>query len=184
MLFARFRDRRRRATIARDLYDSLVAQARAPHFYTALGVADTLDGRYDMIVAHAFLLMRRLGAAEAALADQAKNASQAIFDLLFADMECNLREIGVSDITVGTKVKKMVQAFYGRVAAYDVALPLGVDALALAVARNLYREDPPTQHEPAAVAAYMVRQAAHLAEQSIATILLGKIEWMPPEETL
>ena len=33
---------------AHRLYASVVAQARQPAFYTSFGVADTVDGRFDM----------------------------------------------------------------------------------------------------------------------------------------
>lgn len=47
---------------AEELYGAVVAQARDPAFYRALGVADSPEGRYEMIVLHLFLLLERLRA--------------------------------------------------------------------------------------------------------------------------
>jgi len=101
------------------LYKCIVEQARQPDFYTHHGVPDSLDGRFDMIVLHTFLVMRRLRTIASQAAGQ---LSQDLFDLLFADMDSNLREIGVGDLGVGKRVKKMAQAFYGRVEAYEAGL--------------------------------------------------------------
>ena len=169
--------RRRRDTVAHDLYVCAVQQARLPALYTGFGVADTVDGRFDLLVAHAFLLMRRLGSVEGPRAGDAKVLSQAVFDLMFADMDQNLREIGVSDMSVGKKVKQMAQAFYGRVAAYDGAFALADPALPEAVARNLYRGNPPDAAAAAAFAAYLRRQASALAAQSDEALLAGRVDW-------
>ncbi|WP_374466727.1 ubiquinol-cytochrome C chaperone family protein, partial [Ferrovibrio sp.] len=91
------------------LYRAIVAQSRQAGFYREHGVPDSLDGRFDMIVLHSFLVMRRLRRIGAA----AEPLSQQLFDLMFADMDSNLREIGVGDLSVGKKVKAMAQAFYG-----------------------------------------------------------------------
>jgi cytochrome b pre-mRNA-processing protein 3 len=171
-------DRRRRERAAAELYASMVAQARQPYLYAGLGVADSVDGRFDSLVAHAFLLMRRLGAAGAG--DEARLVSQALFDLMFADMDQSLREMGVSDLSVGKKIKQMVEAFYGRVSAYETALGDSL-ALADAVARNLFRGAPPSPQAALEMAAYMARQAAHLDAQATQALLEGRAAWLAPE---
>jgi len=179
MPFRRNADRRRREDAAHDLYAGVVAQARQPFFYSCLGVPDTLDGRFDALVAHAFLLMRRLGAAQAG--EDARLLSQAVFDLMFADMDQNLRELGVSDMSVGKKVRQMVEAFYGRIAAYEAAIEAGGGALAEAVARNLYRGSPPTPEAADGMAAYLRRQTVHLDLQPLDALLAGRVAWLAPE---
>ncbi|MDA8231294.1 MAG: ubiquinol-cytochrome C chaperone family protein [Magnetospirillum sp.] len=181
MPFRRFLDRRRRENLSHDLYVALVEQARRPVFYTRFGVPDTVDGRFDMVVLHAFLLMRRLGEVEGARAGEARALSQAVFDLMFADMDQNLREMGVTDMSVGAKVKRMAEAFYGRVAAYDAAMGEDDAALSRAVARNLYRESPPSADMPARMAAYLRRQAAHLAALPADGVLEGRVAFAPEE---
>jgi hypothetical protein len=108
--------------------------ARDPWLYLSLGVPDTLDGRFDLIALHAFLLVHRLQDEAAPGPDLA----QAVFDAMFRDMDNNLREIGVSDLTVGKRVRAMWEAFHGRAKAYAAALE-ATDRLALetALARNV-----------------------------------------------
>ena len=99
------------------LYAAAVAAAREPWFYQALGVPDTLDGRFDLVALHAFLLIHRLQAAP----DPGPALAQAVFDAMFSDMDNNLREIGVSDLRVGKRVRAMWEAFHGRAKAYASA---------------------------------------------------------------
>lgn len=169
--------RRRQPAQAGELYRAIVAQSRKTDFYSRLGVPDTLDGRFDMIVLHAFLVMRRLGriGAEGAV------LSQALFDLLFADMDSNLREIGVGDLSVGKKVKVMAQAFYGRVEAYETALRASDSTiLKTALARNLYGTVSPSEPGLGTIAAYVRRADAVLALQPDGEIMAGKPAFSAP----
>ena len=97
-----------------ELYGAAVAAARDPFLYTALRVPDTLDGRFDMIGLHTFLLIQRLKREPA----PGPALAQAVFDAMFSDMDINLREMGVGDLSVGRKVRVMWEAFHGRAAAY------------------------------------------------------------------
>lgn len=114
------------------IYGMIVAQAREPVFYQALNVPDTVDARFDMVVLHLWLMLRRLRAV-----DPEGGASQALFDHFCRDMDANLREMGVGDLTVPKRMKKFGEAFYGRTAAYDAALDAPGDVLADALARNV-----------------------------------------------
>jgi cytochrome b pre-mRNA-processing protein 3 len=135
-LFALFR-RKPHERSGFALYTEAVAAARNPALFAEIGVPDTLDGRFDLINLHVALLVRRLRADPdprgAALA-------QAVFDAMFADMDLNLREMGVSDMVVGKRVKRMWEAFHGRAVAYEAPLDAGDGAaLAEALARNVWR---------------------------------------------
>jgi len=133
-IFARLFRRGPAADEAAAVYLAIVAQARQPGFFARLGVPDTLDGRFEMIALHAALVIRRLkggGAGAQALA-------QEVFDAFFADMDRNLREIGVGDLGVGRKVNQMAEALYGRMAAYDSGLAGGRALLTDALRRNVY----------------------------------------------
>lgn len=178
MPFRRFFESRRRGQAASALYLALVGQARHPSFYTAHGVPDTLEGRYDMVVLHAYLLMRRLGQVSAAAVAPAKALSQDTFDLMFADMDQSLREMGVTDTGIGRRVRRMAEAFYGRVSAYDKAQAEGGDALARALARNLYSTVDPAPAHLAAMASYVLVQQDHLAAQSDQDLLAGKLTFL------
>jgi cytochrome b pre-mRNA-processing protein 3 len=159
------------------LYGAAVAAARAPYFYQSpaaggLGVPDTLDGRFDLVGLHVFLVIRRLGAAAPKLA-------QAVFDAMFNDMDVNLREMGVGDLSVGKKVKVMWEAFHGRSTVYQAALQADdADGLAKALARNVWRGDAPAG--AAATLARLARvQDAHLAAQPVSALEAGRVSFAP-----
>ena len=138
MIFRLFRRDPQAATIA-ALYGAIVAQARNPAFYLGFGVPDTAEGRFELIVLHLALVCRRLGqGAEGPDRAAGQALSQAIFDTFCRDMDHNLREMGVGDLTVPKKMQKLGEAFYGRLDAYDLALAAAADGdLAAALGRNV-----------------------------------------------
>jgi cytochrome b pre-mRNA-processing protein 3 len=180
-MFRRLLDSRRRDKVAVALYRQLVEQSRQPDFYIRLGVPDTLEGRYDLLILHAYLLLRRLGQVGTDAAEEARAVSQATFDLMFADMDQNLRELGVTDTGIGKRVRRMAEAFYGRVAAYDKARDAGGEALAEALSRNLYRGAVLLPGQVSAMVAYIVAQDAHLAGQDESVLLSGQLSFLLPE---
>lgn len=143
------------------LYRAAVAAARAPGFYALHGVPDTPDGRFDLIALHVFLALRRLKREQGPTRSDSQALAQALIDLMFADMDRNLREMGVGDLGVGKQVKALAAAFRGRVAAYDAALEGGAgnQALAEALGRNLYRGAGQAAEKGAASLALHVRAA-------------------------
>ena len=139
------------------IYGVIVAQAREPVFYTGYGVPDTVEGRFDMIVLHLFLYIRRISGRVIASA-----ATQPLFDRFCADLDGNLREMGVGDLTVPKKMQKFAGAFYGRSAAYEKALVASDHETATAaLARNVFGRETPT---PGAglLADYMFKAAGAL----------------------
>ena len=157
--------------VARRLYAAVVAQARQPVFFAEWGVPDTIDGRFEMVTLHAHLLLRRLkdGGPETA------SLAQALFDVMFADMDASLREMGAGDLGVGRRVKQMATGFYGRVAAYDAGLAGGTEVLAAALRRNLFGTVSPSPEALAAMADYVTRAAAALARQPLNQIAGGTV---------
>jgi cytochrome b pre-mRNA-processing protein 3 len=116
------------------LYGMIVAQARLPIFYTEYGVPDTVEGRFEMIVLHQALAARRL-AGEAS----ASQFGAILFDRFCRDLDHNLREMGVGDLTVPKRMRAFGEAYFGRARAYDQALTArDGEACALALARNVY----------------------------------------------
>jgi cytochrome b pre-mRNA-processing protein 3 len=166
MMFSMFRPRPSAATI-RALYGAIVAQARNPSFYQAYGVPDTTTGRFEMIVLHQALVLRRLTRD----GEEGRRLGQGLFDAFCQDMDDNLREMGVGDLAVPKKMRRMAEAFYGRAAAYDAALAGGAGApdraaLAIVLARNIWGEAA-TGTEPAdRLACYVVEAVQHLAATS------------------
>jgi cytochrome b pre-mRNA-processing protein 3 len=171
------RRRRPEETPADRLYQRAVAQARQPAFYTDLDVPDTLDGRFELIALHVYLVLRRLRA------DHRRTArlSQAVFDRMFADMDGSVRELGAGDLGVGPRVKKMARNFYGRIKAYDGGLDGGGGDLDQALRRNLYGNvDAPADSAVAAVAGYLQREAAQLADRPLDELERGELDFGPP----
>lgn len=173
------KERRRRAVQAAALYEIANVQARDPAFYRHYRVADTIDGRFDLVVLHVVLLIERLakeGKEGAAL-------GQEVFDTTFRSFDVGLREIGVGDLSVGKKIRKMADAFYGRAKAYREALAADAEAGALvsAIARNVYREKALSPDDPRALAAYVRRTVEALAALPGHDILAGSFRFPPPE---
>jgi len=154
------------------LYAACVTQARAPEFYRVLGVPDTVDGRFDNLVLHVVLVMRRLGGEE--------ELKQQLFDLMFADMDQSLREMGVGDMGIGKRIKPMIAAFYGRMQAYDSALTNADEALANALSRNLYGKATPSSDALRGMTEYVRRAAAALGAQPQSDILDGNVKFSSP----
>jgi cytochrome b pre-mRNA-processing protein 3 len=113
------------------LYRAIVAAARQEKYYADWGVPDTLDGRFDMIVLHLFLVLERLKG------DEHQAFRQDLTDFFFRDMDRSLREMGVGDLAVGKKVRKMAEVFYGRITAYAAAAE-SEDKLTEALTRNVF----------------------------------------------
>jgi cytochrome b pre-mRNA-processing protein 3 len=161
-----------------ELYGAAVAAARQPFLYTGLGVPDTLDGRFDMVALHAFLLIQRLKREPA----PGPVLAQAVFDAMFSDMDVNLREMGVGDLSIGRKVRVMWEAFHGRSAAYASAMTAGdMDALEAALQRNVWRGAPSPDGSVLALRRVVLAQEAHLATQALTVLARGAVEFLPPE---
>jgi len=164
--------RGRKREAARALYIAIVAQARRPEFYVQGAVPDTLDGRFDLLALHVFLVLHRLRAE----GGETAGLAQTLFDLMFADMDQNLRELGVGDMSVGRKVKTMAKALYGRIAAYEPGLN-DAALLADALGRNLYRGRPPETGVLDRVQRYVRATAAALAGQGVETLMAGQVRF-------
>lgn len=176
-MFARFLRRvRRDDAIAQTVYGAIVAEARSPAFYAEMGVPDTVDGRFELIVLYLVLLLRRLqpeGEAGARM-------GQAVFDSFVEDMDRSLREMGVGDMGIPRRMKQMAQSFYGRLKSYGEALAAGDrPALTAALTRNLYPNDsypPPVE----ALAGFAMTASAALAGQPFEAIRSGAIDFPFP----
>jgi cytochrome b pre-mRNA-processing protein 3 len=179
MIFRLFRRDPQAATIT-ALYGTIVAQARVPAFYLAFGVPDTPEGRFDLLVLHLALVCRRLGRAAGPEQAAARALSQGVFDMFCRDMDDNLREMGVGDLTVPKTMRKLGEAFYGRLDVYDRALGSADPAeLAAALARNTLGADAPVAAAQP-LAAYVRAAAARLEALPIAGLRDGKVSFPDP----
>jgi len=161
------------------LYGAIVAQARTPAFYTAYGVPDTATGRFDMIVLHVHLVVRRLVGEGA----ERRTAGQRLTEIFFSDMDANLRELGVGDLSVPRQMRGIAEAYYGRAKSYDAALQeTGEAVLAAALARNVFGKPEPVSAAAERLARYVRRFQATLVAQADASIARGEIAFPRPEE--
>jgi cytochrome b pre-mRNA-processing protein 3 len=134
MILRPFRRSAEKHTIA-ALYGMIVAQARLPAFYADYGVPDTVEGRFELIVLHLVLALRRLERVR-----QGRHIGQRLFDRFCQDLDDNLREMGVGDLAVPKHMRRFGEAFYGRQAAYLGALDAPDERhFENALARNILR---------------------------------------------
>lgn len=175
MILSLFKRKASRSSL-RAVYGAIVAAARHPRFYAEWGVPDTVDGRYDMIILHAVLVLDRL----AAEGEAGQSFSQGLTDELFADMDRSLREMGVGDLSVGKKVRRMAEVFYGRAQAYAPLLRAGdAPALGQAIYRNVHAGEGP-EEAAGRIADYALEMRRHLHERPTEPILAGQIDFPDP----
>ncbi|WP_407522663.1 ubiquinol-cytochrome C chaperone family protein [Methylobacterium oryzisoli] len=162
-LFRRDDGRRR---VIEALHVRINAAARQPGLYLDLGVPDSVEGRFETLCLHVILMLRRLRQLPA----PAEEVAQDLVDSVFAQLDSSLRELGVGDLGVAKRMKKLAQAFYGRAGAYDAALDAGDrPALAGALARNVLGRDDPDAGAP--LAAYVAAAAEALGRQDLDALL-------------
>ncbi|KQW22789.1 ubiquinol-cytochrome C chaperone [Afipia sp. Root123D2] len=155
------------------IYGMIVAQAREPAFYATLNVRDTVDGRFDMVVLHLWMVLRHLRTT-----DGGDSLSQGLFDRFCEDMDGNLREMGVGDLTVPKRMQAFGEAFYGRTAAYDLALAGGEDDLAQSIGRNVLNGAHPDSAR--LLARYVLAVVAALAPADGAALAAGTWHFPQP----
>jgi cytochrome b pre-mRNA-processing protein 3 len=166
---------RRRDPAASALYETIVRQARRPEFYVACGVPDTVQGRFEMIALHMFLVLHRLKRD----GKMGTGLAQDLFDLMFQDMDRNLRELGTGDLAVGKRIKTLAKGLYGRIAAYERGLTqvggTGPHSLEQAIVRNIFPRGAPPAACLDALADYVRRSPAVLAGQAYSDLSAGRV---------
>ena len=183
MIFAQWRARRASKALIEQILGEIVAAARRPALYQALGVPDQIDGRFELLTLHAGLVLRRLSA----LGGLADAIAQDLVNSVFTHFDDTLREMGFSDIAVARRLKAMGGAFYGRNAAYAAALDGGsVMNLAAALARNIYGKRQEDKAQAAeALSRHVAQLDADLATIPIETFATGRFRFplarFPPE---
>ena len=153
------------------LHQSIQAQALRPDFYFEGGARDNFSGRFEMTCLHGTLVFRRLREAGQA----GKALSQEVFDALFDGFDEALRDIGTGDLSVGKKIRKMGEAFYGRAKAYDDALADGVSDVDLqySLMRNLGVAEP----QAGRFVRYVRAVEDTLRRHTDAQLLSGELNW-------
>ena len=157
----------------RALYARAVEQSREPALYSAFGAPDTVEGRFEVYSLHVVLLLDRLRGQ----GEPAAEISQALFDTYVEGLDDALREMGVGDLAVGRKMRKLGEAFYGRCKSYEAAFQALPDAAPLQalLTRTVYAE---VDAAPAPrLTAYVLAQRAKLADQALDRLLGGEVDW-------
>lgn len=169
---------------AHQAFVLLVDQSRHPLFFTDFQVPDTLDGRFELMSLHMVLLLRRLKDVPASdpLFSHVRQFGQALYDTFFQDIDLSLREMGVGDMGIGRRVKQMVQAFHGRIEAYEIPSTWDQGGEALlkeAVTRNLYGTCAPSPVAVEGMVNYVKHTWSALQDQPIQGIIEGAF-WCAP----
>lgn len=163
-------------TVVARLHAALVAASRCAFFYRDGAVPDTLDGRFELLILHLSLLLKRLRGADDRLA-------QALFEHTFAQLDLNLREMGVGDMGVGKRIRRMGEALLGRMAAYETPDP---EALRAALIRNLFGTVTPAPHPSVtdSFVAYLDQSRRALAALPLTALQRGEISFPTFEQAL
>lgn len=148
------------------LWHAVVAEARDKRWYRDFGMADTVEGRFDMItLVLAVVLLRIEREGDGA-------SSVALTELFIEDMDSQLRQSGVGDLMVGKHVGKLMATLGGRIGALREALPVGGEVLAEAVERNATLAQGAT---PAPLATELLRLRAAIENVPLDDLLEGSL---------
>jgi cytochrome b pre-mRNA-processing protein 3 len=168
------RDRRQ---VARSLYGSSVTAARERNFYAQWGVPDTVQGRFEMVVLHIALALRRLGKEGAA----GQRLGLALTEAFVVDMDDTMREMTFGDLAVPREIKRATAALFDRHTAYLAALSSPTDmSLSEALEAQLAYLVPGARVNGGRLSEYVRRCAGALDAQPAAQILAGRLDWPAP----
>ena len=149
----------------RPAWAAIVAAARQPVWYRDLGVADTVEGRFDMVSAMLALAMLRMERSPTLTPLTAP-----LTEIFVEEMDGQLRQSGVGDLMVGKQIGRLMSTLGGRLGAYRAGLADSGNALAEAVGRNVTLADP---SRGAALADAMRQLSARMEARDDAAILAG-----------
>ncbi|MDF1748002.1 MAG: ubiquinol-cytochrome C chaperone family protein [Alphaproteobacteria bacterium] len=168
----------REQKIALVLYEQIVTTARQPALYAKAGIPDTLEGRVESIALHTFLLFRRMTGRPGW-----DTIGGALSDEIVADFDRSLREMGVGDMSIGKKVKKLAQLFFGRFDAYWGAIngSEGAEDLDSVLKWGVFQGQDVDAARLAAMNEYFDKQSAHLFAQTEKNILVGRVTFTAPD---
>jgi len=152
------------------LYRAIVAAGRDPGWYRDGQVADTMDGRFDMLAAVTAMVMLRLEDE----GESGRSPSVLLAELFIDDMDATLRQIGVGDHVVGKHVGKMMGALGGRLTALRAARA-GEGNFEDVVSRNVFHESPPSEEALHWVSGRLKRLGKALETQRLEDLLAGSM---------
>ncbi len=161
------------AHAGRKLFLAVSSQARNPDFYRLGGVPDTPEGRFEIYTLHLVMMLHRLKGQ----GPEAAETSQALFDTFLRNLDEGLRDMGVGDLSVGKKMRKLGEALYGRVKGYDAAVQCLPDLAALRglIGRTVFDDAAAPRAEP--LAQYAAAASTRLGAQPLAQIFAADLRW-------
>jgi cytochrome b pre-mRNA-processing protein 3 len=142
------------------LYTRCALKARDPEYYTHFAVHDTIFGRFEILVLHLFLILRRLKEDASLIA---QDMSQELCDLFVTNMDQTLRTARLSEAKVDKTFKQFIEGFYGRLVAYDTGLEEA--ELDHAILKNVYGGDPAYRPTSQELAVKLTNLLTHLRRQ-------------------
>ncbi len=174
MIWNLFKRKKANRVVVERQYAGITEAARSPVFYETMGVPDTVMGRFEMISIHLILYLRRTGSA----GEATRGLAQDLLDAFFEDVDHSIRELGIGDMGVPKRMKKLAKMFYGRVNSYTQALDTrDGQGLVDALKRNLHPEAgdkaPPMQE----LAGWMIATAQRLEDASEETLAAGQLKF-------
>ena len=124
-----------------NIYTNIVKTSRNKSFFLDYKVDDTVEGRFDIILLHSFIIFNYF----ISTGKGKSKLPQLLFDHMFSDFDSNLREMGFGDIAVNKRMKQFIKAFYGRINNYSKSLLLFNESndctmLTETISRNIYKE--------------------------------------------
>lgn len=162
MIFGLFRKKNSNQAIVDRQYSTLTAAARMPQFYEGMNVPDTVMGRFEMLSLVMILFFRRTRSS----GTSGQEIAQEIVDTFFQDIDHSIRELGIGDVGVPKRMKKLAGMFYGRLESYSAALDAGDRAaLAVALLRNIHPGATANMQDMTALASWMFDAEADLSAQ-------------------
>ena len=125
-----------------NIYTNIVKTSRNKSFFIDFNVDDTVEGRFDIIILHAFIVFNFFIQSN----DKKSILPQMLFDHMFHDFDSNLREMGFGDIAVNKRMKQFIKAFYGRIENYSKSLSQLYEfaddkLLRKTILRNIYKDN-------------------------------------------
>ena len=134
-LFGRLTSERSRGA---ELFDSVIREARKPHWYRDGEVPDTIDGRFAVLATVCALAMIALEDGD----DEGQAASAALTERFIEAMDAEHRQLGLNDPGLGRRVRKLVRSLERRVDEWRAATQGELDWSETAVT-SIYRGDSP-----------------------------------------
>ena len=174
MIWNLFKRKKSNQALVERQYAEITGAARSPVFYETMGVPDTVMGRFEMISIHLILYLRRTGSA----GEAARALAQDVVDAFFEDVNHSIRELGIGDMGVPKRMKKLARMFYGRVQSYSQAIDNGDrEALMQALSRNIHPEAGEGAPSVESLSRWMFDTAARLDNVAEAMLASGRLSF-------